>query len=306
LGLNIQGAGGAGRSAVIVGSAFVDVIKCPLGVVIPSENNCPTNSTNAYRIPINFLHMKQGLGSPKQFQGPFVQAISDNSACLIHVTQIIRTGNSIGPCDLACQATQGTVQAISDCANGGIQVIPADDTRNRVRAALNGFGLNGSAAAIPDNLFQTATSTMCDGEVVAEFAVNTMPTTAILTGTFKTITVSLMAHPRLQGQRCNGVAALLCYQTNRGAGVHGIFGDADGDVCATDFVLTGNPAVDFPPNSPTLVNDPTLPVIAGDILDTRFKLSTQIPATCLPDIPQMCFDARRRFCFNAASECNDK
>jgi hypothetical protein len=190
---------------------------------------------------------------------------------------------------------------LDDCANEGTLVIPATDARARVRTALNGFGLNGSAIA--DNVMQTATSNLCDGEVVAEFAINAFPATALIPGTPKSLTLSLVAHPRLTGQRCNGAAAKLCYQTNRGNAVHGTFGDTDGDVCVTDFVLTGVPAVDFPPSSPTLVNDATLPPVAGDLIDTSFKISTNVPNNCPAGEPQMCVDNRRRICFKTLSEC---
>jgi len=293
----------AGRLALASRHPLAAAVARAAGAKAPlSDVNCLSKAANTYRVPIDLLHLKAAVGSPKQTFLPFTQPISSHHACILYVTNLIGVAGGAAVCTtLPC--TGGVVQKANCNAN---VLIDSDSVQNRVQAVLNSTGFNDPQLA-NSGFINAASTNMCLGEVRTEVAINMMPSSTS-SNAATNVEINVLAQPRLHGTRCTATQApLLCFQTNKtNIFPGGPFGDADGDVCDSEFLLTGIPAIDFP--NPSIeashADDPTLQPIAGDILDTGFTLTTNVPPCNSVIVPTgLCTPQLRRICYNPASEC---
>lgn len=176
---------------------------------------------------------------------------------------------------------------------------------NNAAAALgldwNAFGTTENGEPnVPASLFQTATTDICENDVIAEFSVSLLQLQA-----GQPIQVTIISQPRFGlADRCDPKkkqAEQLCFNTlpYRDTLFDGIsFGDELGFVCIEEFLVDGSDETasgQLEPNG-FQAPDTILKILVGDILDASFSVSVR-SSGCPTTIPAaLCAASARRLC----------
>lgn len=278
-----------------------------------------SNGDNEFKIPVNKLMAVSHEAEifRKTSTPVFIQAVSKpgtgfsgtfKPSCMFHATPLFHNGVSQVACEENCflESNVGTPRLAGNCLNG--TTIPSEQSRDRARAGMNraaaALGLTNfnafATGVVPSSLFQSASTDMCTGDVIAEFSVSLLQISAS-----KAIDVTILSQPRYDvADRCSStkaVAQRLCFDTT--PYVNSLFsgaliGDGNGFVCVEEFLVSTSDNVsgsEIRPNN-FRASDAVLKILVGDILDASFSIATR-SSGCPSTIPAaLCAASSLRLC----------